>query len=136
MSIRFFFFKQKTAYEMRISDGSSDVCSTDLNVHRNPVCSAFVREIGYQRKKALGMAASDDRMPPGHQFVIFKQCDGAGFGRRVDYQSTQSYSPGESLFSLIDTIEFAKFRARRTRMNLFAIGRASCRERVCQSVKI
>src|SRR3546814_8567289 len=31
----FFFFKQKTAYEMRISDWSSDVCSSDLlqNVH-------------------------------------------------------------------------------------------------------
>src|SRR3546814_5823284 len=26
-----FFFKQKTAYEMRISDWSSDVCSSDLN---------------------------------------------------------------------------------------------------------
>src|SRR3546814_8653920 len=26
----FFFFKQKTAYEMRISDWSSDVCSSDL----------------------------------------------------------------------------------------------------------
>src|SRR3546814_8139356 len=29
----FFFFKQKTAYEMRISDWSSDVCSSDLT-HR------------------------------------------------------------------------------------------------------
>src|SRR3546814_20940305 len=28
--LRFFFFKQKTAYEMRISDWSSDVCSSDL----------------------------------------------------------------------------------------------------------
>src|SRR3546814_6240880 len=28
--IIFFFFKQKTAYEMRISDWSSDVCSSDL----------------------------------------------------------------------------------------------------------
>src|SRR3546814_8665794 len=28
----FFFFKQKTAYEMRISDWSSDVCSSDLIV--------------------------------------------------------------------------------------------------------
>src|SRR3546814_8286584 len=27
----FFFFKQKTAYEMRISDWSSDVCSSDLH---------------------------------------------------------------------------------------------------------
>src|SRR3546814_5826701 len=31
----FFFFKQKTAYEMRISDWSSDVCSSDLTApHR------------------------------------------------------------------------------------------------------
>src|SRR3546814_10799761 len=29
----FFFFKQKTAYEMRISDWSSDVCSSDLIFH-------------------------------------------------------------------------------------------------------
>src|SRR3546814_3333750 len=35
----FFFFKQKTAYEMRISDWSSDVCSSDLARlpgHRQP----------------------------------------------------------------------------------------------------
>src|SRR3546814_13310381 len=32
----FFFFKQKTAYEMRISDWSSDVCSSDLS--RNSPC--------------------------------------------------------------------------------------------------
>src|SRR3546814_4566389 len=30
VSFCFFFFKQKTAYEMRISDWSSDVCSSDL----------------------------------------------------------------------------------------------------------
>src|SRR3546814_6877950 len=30
MHVIFFFFKQKTAYEMRISDWSSDVCSSDL----------------------------------------------------------------------------------------------------------
>src|SRR3546814_8761171 len=30
----FFFFKQKTAYEMRISDWSSDVCSSDLPFER------------------------------------------------------------------------------------------------------
>src|SRR3546814_13637410 len=32
----FFFFKQKTAYEMRISDWSSDVCSSDLRSARCP----------------------------------------------------------------------------------------------------
>src|SRR3546814_10717414 len=31
----FFFFKQKTAYEMRISDWSSDVCSSDLLRRKN-----------------------------------------------------------------------------------------------------
>src|SRR3546814_3452136 len=43
MSFIFFFFKQKTAYEMRISDWSSDVCSSDLAkaVHR------YFHEQGY-----------------------------------------------------------------------------------------
>src|SRR3546814_20404137 len=35
MFLLFFFFKQKTAYEMRISDWSSDVCSSDLD-QRDP----------------------------------------------------------------------------------------------------
>src|SRR3546814_5675004 len=35
----FFFFKQKTAYEMRISDWSSDVCSSDLR-HADHACRA------------------------------------------------------------------------------------------------
>src|SRR3546814_9748769 len=35
----FVFFKQKTAYEMRISDWSSDVCSSDLReIERGEVC--------------------------------------------------------------------------------------------------
>src|SRR3546814_2137520 len=34
----FFFFKQKTAYEMRISDWSSDVCSSDLAEIETRVC--------------------------------------------------------------------------------------------------
>src|SRR3546814_6510130 len=39
----FFFFKQKTAYEMRISDWSSDVCSSDLNVRPNAAHEALAR---------------------------------------------------------------------------------------------
>src|SRR3546814_2548218 len=35
LAVFVFFFKQKTAYEMRISDWSSDVCSSDLPVLRN-----------------------------------------------------------------------------------------------------
>src|SRR3546814_2286677 len=40
----FFFFKQKTAYDMRISDWSSDVCSSDLvpcNDHTHDLVGAF-----------------------------------------------------------------------------------------------
>src|SRR3546814_2259130 len=36
-----FFFKQKTAYEMRISDWSSDVCSSDLHGHETGLCLAL-----------------------------------------------------------------------------------------------
>src|SRR3546814_17572670 len=40
----FFFFKQKTAYEMRISDWSSDVCSSDLGPYRRrPISMAAAR---------------------------------------------------------------------------------------------
>src|SRR3546814_10425957 len=44
-----FVFKQKTAYEMRISDWSSDVCSSDLN---------GLNDIGYGAESA-GMAGAD-----------------------------------------------------------------------------
>src|SRR3546814_18781134 len=39
----FFFFKQKTAYEMRISDWSSDVCSSDLDLSH---ATRLLRETG------------------------------------------------------------------------------------------
>src|SRR3546814_4780410 len=43
----FFFFKQKTAYEMRISDWSSDVCSSDLQ-HPAAAVDLCVDEAGQQ----------------------------------------------------------------------------------------
>src|SRR3546814_1526236 len=44
----FFFFKQKTAYEMRISDWSSDVCSSDLTVTVKHIRETFpdLRKVG------------------------------------------------------------------------------------------
>src|SRR3546814_5214314 len=47
------FFKQKTAYEMRISDWSSDVCSSDLNVEIGPV--ADWTEEGARRREASAL---------------------------------------------------------------------------------
>src|SRR3546814_4517771 len=44
----FFFFKQKTAYEMRISDWSSDVCSSDLLTARR----GFVKAKAKAKAKA------------------------------------------------------------------------------------
>src|SRR3546814_11204844 len=41
----FFFFKQKTAYEMRISDWSSDVCSSDLDCEED-IAAAHLPGIG------------------------------------------------------------------------------------------
>src|SRR3546814_1051773 len=41
----FFFFKQKTAYEMRISDWSSDVCSSDLQIANRRNVFAVARRL-------------------------------------------------------------------------------------------
>src|SRR3546814_6271332 len=57
----FFFFKQKTAYELRISDWSSDVCSSDLKrgvggAAGRPPAGCQARRPGYD---ALRPAAAD-----------------------------------------------------------------------------
>src|SRR3546814_16175479 len=52
----FFFFKQKTAYEMRISDWSSDVCSSDLRGGR-------VRH----HRVVLGERGGDPRLAPARR---------------------------------------------------------------------
>src|SRR3546814_1350022 len=57
----FFFFKQKTAYEMRISDWSSDVCSSDL---------------------VIGLAAADAKIGAGRRDQRLGMWDDFGFGAR------------------------------------------------------
>src|SRR3546814_16899706 len=49
----FFFFKQKTAYEMRISDWSSDVCSSDLILVKHALGDA-ARHLGLGRLERRG----------------------------------------------------------------------------------
>src|SRR3546814_1063708 len=57
-----FFFKQKTAYEMRISDWSSDVCSSDLEALvrfcENP---ELRRAMGIEAKQRCGRYFSSER---------------------------------------------------------------------------
>src|SRR3546814_7715356 len=83
-----FFFKQKTAYEMRISDWSSDVCSSDLRYSR-----AF---------------------PFPGASVARNAAEPAGSGLREDPTPSGPRRPA--------------------RRQTAEIGRASCRERVCQYV--
>src|SRR3546814_6113072 len=49
----FFFFKQKTAYEMRISDWSSDVCSSDLPENRSRRISMSLGAKPFGEKKFI-----------------------------------------------------------------------------------
>src|SRR3546814_1190833 len=51
--LSFFFFKQKTAYEMRISDWSSDVCSSDL-FGQNAVRDQCDHVSDFSERAALG----------------------------------------------------------------------------------
>src|SRR3546814_9068518 len=60
----FFFFKQKTAYEMRISDWSSDVCSSDLTSQDAGLPSELFRFEGNENAVVLRID-SLDRRPDG-----------------------------------------------------------------------
>src|SRR3546814_1835322 len=60
----FFFFKQKTAYEMRISDWSSDVCSSDLPRLQEPDVGdygrgATARKARWRRSRAAETCRDD-----------------------------------------------------------------------------
>src|SRR3546814_5866952 len=52
-----FFFKQKTAYEMRISDWSSDVCSSDLHC-----CQHCIMTLGHDLQHLTARATSSASM--------------------------------------------------------------------------
>src|SRR3546814_10056689 len=56
----FFFFKQKTAYEMRISDWSSDVCSSDLFERARDLDFRVVAHAGEEGPPEYVWSALDD----------------------------------------------------------------------------
>src|SRR3546814_1163232 len=66
MFLLFFFFKQKTAYEMRISDWSSDVCSSDLP-GRGTDGGVARRNRRDRLSDRLGQPRPLHRAPPGGQ---------------------------------------------------------------------
>src|SRR3546814_5713686 len=77
MFCSFFFFKQMTAYEMRISDWSSDVCSSDLDV----TCRSAATGVGRLRLVGttftisgyVGDAVRNDILPSGHEPQVPQQ---------------------------------------------------------------
>src|SRR3546814_7621968 len=66
----FFFFKQKTAYEVRISDWSSDVCSSDLDdpaAHGHPGIDHRLvtggQDVGQEQHPLIGELVRDRKGP-------------------------------------------------------------------------
>src|SRR3546814_4803308 len=97
-----FFFKQKTAYDMRISDWSSDVCSSDL----------WPGEDRMRRLAETGI--NPNSYDPGQVVAFF-----ARFPPRT--------ATGNARHALALMQQGRMGEARK-------IGRAACRERVCQYV--
>src|SRR3546814_1624734 len=104
LSIVLFFFKQKTAYEMRISDWSSDVCSSDL----------FVDNFKLPDAELIAGNLEANRI-----FSDFEDLN----------VPTVAAINGIALGGGLEMCLAADYRVMSTE-----IGRASCRERVCQDV--
>src|SRR3546814_6754739 len=71
------FFKEKTAYEMRISDWSSDVCSSDLQrLERHRQGDPVAEQVGYvERERDGGVLVDESQLRQGRR-------GGHGDGRR------------------------------------------------------
>src|SRR3546814_4258511 len=77
-----FFFKQKTAYEMRISDWSSDVCSSDLMQVAQTYTLAFAVEAEAASNLDAGGSARSELPTASAEYVVKVQLDSPDF--RID----------------------------------------------------
>src|SRR3546814_12493938 len=107
-----FFFKQKTAYEMRISDWSSDVCSSDLP---NGVGDAEVAALVFHRHHAAGERRRLEEVVEAEEVGEAEIILGGPVAIRIE---------GDGGVALVGGRPVVEDE----------IGRASCRERVCQYV--
>src|SRR3546814_5739466 len=101
----FFLFKQKTAYEMRISDWSSDVCSSDLTA------------LLYVSHDLGALSQICDRIAIMYAGTIVEMAPTGALFEAPRHPYTRG------LLASVPRIDSPP-----------EIGRASCRERVCQSV--
>src|SRR3546814_11883783 len=76
----FFFFKQKTAYEMRISDWSSDVCSSDLlaKPFGDDVLHALFDRHAFVQRHLVGGAVGLHVVPCEQQPAFGRDADARG----------------------------------------------------------
>src|SRR3546814_3102537 len=108
----FFFFKQKTAYEMRISDWSSDVCSSDLKAEWSKV---IIKPIPSAPARVAALLAGDvdmiDNVPTTDVANLKKNPKVAlssGISNRIIYlhmdqfrdQRSEESRGGKELFSM------------------------------------
>src|SRR3546814_1524839 len=86
-----FFFKKKTAYEMRISDWSSDVCSSDLQrLRRKPADEPVAAEVRKHRTRIDDEPRRrDHRRPPRFGRVEFRAGVVVGDRRAVVVRSEE-----------------------------------------------
>src|SRR3546814_17439431 len=76
----FFFFKQKTAYEMRISDWSSDVCSSDLlGIHRGVVHQQHLVVADVDQLRILRMHRANRQEAILGELVVGNEVAAVGF---------------------------------------------------------
>src|SRR3546814_7102319 len=96
----FFFFKQKTAYEMRISDWSSDVCSSDLippaeDGRGNPLPGIEPQRVD---EVAAGQPAAASGRPGGGRCRSVEDAD-SGHGRSCERK--EGHDPERGRMSLV-----------------------------------
>src|SRR3546814_1707427 len=117
-----FFFKQKTAYELRISDWSSDVCSSDLehlDLDMPRIGEIFLDVDGVVAECSLRLLLASR-----HHFRHLP-----GLGDNLHAASAAARRGLEQ-----DGITDLPCDAQRLRLAVDQIGREPCRERVCQYV--
>src|SRR3546814_4278504 len=75
-NMSFLFYKQKAAYEMRISDGSSDVCSSDLNAASRAAMARRMQAARHLVSADLSQACrrAEQRRPYPCRWAVVRRC--------------------------------------------------------------
>src|SRR3546814_6761075 len=96
--IYFFFFKQKTAYEMRISDWSSDVCSSDL--HAAKLRASILPNRATPSSEIKGGVSADEGTNTTHYSVVDKQGNAVAVTYTINYLFGVGKIAGDTCFFL------------------------------------